>query len=417
MSYRVWYSTDNFADYIIANTILTNRLPARKKLIVSDAENDFHLMPDHIKQILYLDAPDVIIEFNNEPIFTIEESKEAPTGHNPFQRFPRLVASVEHNVPALYIFTEGKLITRQNQLPKWDVLNNPLIFKALDRAMSIHEIPALFYYFPSDFREYRNNPSESPNLADKGLKFDADFVSCPDGTDAEMQLMFQAINEIIALVEDSGVIEGRKVLFENPVVNERVNFMQQEFTAKGGDENENKSPLTATETIPTAYLLNYLSSYESQNYQIGELLRNREETVIYKMDSELRSDPYTGAFVGIDYLKCRNQLGKTFEERSRNLVLCVGQLEINHEEETLQIINNPNTTNSTISDFVNDVQSSERRRNILTKDFGQIRNNQIPRYYMQARYGSMFSKAKHIRIFSYFADAILFPDGSLWRDA
>ena len=232
-----------------------------------------------------------------------------------------------------------------------------------------------------------------------------------------MQLMFQAINAIIVLVEANGVIEGRKRLLENSVVNERVTFMQQEFTAKGGDVNENMSPLTATETIPTAYLLNYLSSYESRNYQIGELLRSREETVIYKMDSELRGDPYTGAFVGIDYLKCRTQLGKTFEERSRNLVLCVGQLEINHEEETLQIINNPNTKNSTISDFVNDVQSSERRRNILTKDFGQIRNNQIPRYYMQARYGSMFSKAKHIRIFSYFADAILFPDGSLWRDA
>lgn len=415
MSYRVWYSTESFADYIIANTMLTDRLSVKKELIVSDAQNSFHLMPDHIKQILYLDAPDLIVEFNNEPMFTIEESKEAPTGHNPFQRFPRLVASVEHNVPAFYIFTEGKLIKRQNQPPKWDVLNNPLIFRALEMVMLIHKIPALFYYFPSDFREYRENPSDSPNLADKGLKLDAEFISCPDGTNPEMQLMFQAINEIIAVVEEHGVIEARELLFENPVLDTRVNFMRQEFIDKG--ENENGSPVTATETIPTAYLLNYLSSHESPIYQIGELLRSREETVIYKMDSELRSDPYTGAFVGIDYLKCRNEHGRTFEDRNRNLVLCVGQLEVNHEEETLQITNNPNTTNSTISDFINDVKRSEERRNILTKDFGQLRTEQIPRYYMQARYGSMFSKAKHIRIFSYFADAILFPDGSLWRDA
>ncbi len=46
-----------------------------------------------------------------------------------------------------------------------------------------------------------------------------------------------------------------------------------------------------------------------------------------------------------------------------------------------------------------------------------IPSSEIPRYYMQVRYGSMFSKVKHIRVFSYFADAILFPDGALWRDA
>ena len=46
-----------------------------------------------------------------------------------------------------------------------------------------------------------------------------------------------------------------------------------------------------------------------------------------------------------------------------------------------------------------------------------IANHEIPRYYMQVRYGSTFSKVKHIRVFSYFADAILFPDGALWRDA
>ena len=33
----------------------------------------------HIKQILYLDAPDIIVEVDSNPIFTIEESKEAAT--------------------------------------------------------------------------------------------------------------------------------------------------------------------------------------------------------------------------------------------------------------------------------------------------------------------------------------------------
>lgn len=69
-----------------------------------------------------------------------------------------------------------------------------------------------------------------------------------------------------------------------------------------------------------------------------------------------------------------------------------------------------------VNDFANQVLKSEDK-NLLTKRYNELSVEQIPRYYMQTRYGSMFSKAKHIRIFSYFADAILFTDGALWRDA
>ena len=87
----------------------------------SDANNakNLHSLPDHIKQILYLDAPDLIIELNSEPIFSIEVSTEAETGHNAFQRFARLAASVENNVPAFYIYPEAVIIKRQNSDPKW----------------------------------------------------------------------------------------------------------------------------------------------------------------------------------------------------------------------------------------------------------------------------------------------------------
>jgi hypothetical protein len=416
MSYRVWYSTESFADYIIDKTILADRENVTKsELAVSDAKDpkDFHKIPDHIKQILYLDSPDIIVEFNNEPIFSIEISTEAPTGHNTYQRFARLVASVENNVPAFYIFTEAAIINRaSNNSTRWDKIN-PLVFKALDRVMSFYNIPALLYYFPSDFRDYRNNPLDSPNYGSKGLKYDATFISEPDSTDNEMQLMFKAMNEIITIVEKHNVIRGREKLLSNQIILERKDFMQAEYFRKNG--NMNMSPVTATDKIPTQFLLNYLLKYENANYQIGELLRNREETIIYKMNSELRGDPYTGVFAAIDYLLCRE--GKTFEERRYNLVLCVGKLGIDEVAETLTIINDPTTkTIPTILDFVKDVKSGEKK-NLLNKDFNELKNNQIPRYYMQVRYGSMFSKNKHIRVFSYFADAILFPDGSLWRDA
>ena len=100
MNYRIWYSTEPFADFIIDHTKLKNKNFVKKKMYESDANNanNFHTMPDHIKKILYLDAPDLIVEIDHEPIFSVEVSTEAGTGHNAFQRFARLAASVENNV-------------------------------------------------------------------------------------------------------------------------------------------------------------------------------------------------------------------------------------------------------------------------------------------------------------------------------
>jgi len=66
--------------------------------------------------------------------------------------------------------------------------------------------------------------------------------------------------------------------------------------------------------------------------------------------------------------------------------------------------------------FIDAVKASESK-NLLTKNYNDITSSEIPRYYMQVRYGSTYSKVKHVRVFSYFADAILFPNGALWRDA
>ncbi|TAG23851.1 MAG: hypothetical protein EAZ32_19815 [Cytophagia bacterium] len=409
MSYRVWYSTEGFANYIIANTDLYKKELTKRKMYESDANNakNFHTLPDHIKQILYLDAPDLIVEINAEPIFSIEISAEAGTGHNAFQRFARLAASVENNVPAFYIYPEAAIITRQNSEPKWDKIN-PLILRALDNIMSIYQIPALLYYFPTDFRIH--SPNESPNLNTKGLQYerDIDYAGCPESKHEEMKMLFSAINEVLKVVEENGVIKGREKLLGNRVILNRRNFMTQEFANKGG--NENMSPLTATIKVSTNYLLNFLSKHENRDYKIGELLRSREETIIYKVDATFRGDPYPGALAAIDYLACRE--GKTFEERRYNLVLAWGNLNIDRDNETLVLT----SSKSTIQDFIEAVQASENK-NLLSKNYSDLDSHEIPRYYMQVRYGSTFSKVKHIRVFSYFADAILFPDGALWRDA
>jgi hypothetical protein len=411
MNYRIWYSTESFADYIIAKTDLSTKNFTKKKMYESDANNPahFHTMPDHIKQILYLDAPDLIVELDSEPIFSIEVSTEAGTGHNVFQRFSRLAASLENNVPTFYIYPEAVIVNRKKgSTTKWDSIN-PLVFRALDNVINIYKIPALFYYFPSDYRTYPIAAS-SPNIRNKGLKYESNrnFSGCPDSTDSEMSSMFDAINTIIQVVESAGAIQGREQLLGKRIIINRKNFMQNEYSEKHG--NDDMSPLTATTKISTDYILNYLKKYESPDYKIGELLRSRKETIVYKVNAKFRGDPYPGALAAIDYLLCRE--GKTFEEREYNLIMAWADVRIDNDKKTITL----HGKKGKIKDFVEAVESSESK-NILTRKYAMLKHSEIARYYMQVRYGSMFSKVKHIRVFSYFADAILFPDGALWRDA
>lgn len=421
MNYRIWYSTESFANYIIEKTDLTAKSFTKRKMYESDANNakQFHTMPDHIKKILYLDAPDIIVEIITskgfEPIFSIEESKEAGTGHNAFQRFARLAASVENNVPALYIYPEAVIIERndskkRSKIKTWDKIN-PLIFKAMDEVMTIYDIPALLFYYPTYFNSHLN-PNIAPGQIDKGRKHDSHFISCPDSNDSQMVELFNVINEIIKEVEKYGIIEGRNKLLKNFTIRNKRSWMNAQYILK--NSGVDSSPLTSTIQVATELLLNHLSKFCKTGDTVGELISSRKDTIIYCIDAGFRGDPYPGALAAIDYLKCRK--GKTFEDRERNLVLCFGKITVDATINSLVIEDNPKTRKSTIRDFTDDVKRSESK-NLLKNDFFTLKKGEIPRYYMQVRYGSTFSKVKHIRVFSYFADAILFPDGSLWRDA
>lgn len=413
--YKVWYSTESFANYIIKYTNLSGRRPEKARMFESDASHpsEFHKMPDHIKKILYLDAPDIIVEYNSEPIFSIEISKEAGTGHNVFQRFARLSAAVENDVPAIFIYPEAAIITRRSRMPghpssvKWDELNG-LIFKALKESMDIYNIPALFFYFPSDFRSCPD-PLTSTHRASKGLLLDRRvYADCPLHTDNEMTALFDCLNEIISTVERYGVIEGRSKLLREPHIRARKAYMESEIVRKGVTGGE--SPISSTKIVPTSYLLNYLSKFTSGAYHVGKLLRDRPETLVYCVDAGFRGDPYSGALAAIDYLKCRK--GKTFEDRYYNLVLCWGSVTEDHVNRTISV----SSTKCVVQDFFDTVKNCNSK-SLLGKNYVDLRPAEIPRYYMQVRYGSSYSKVKHIRVFSFFADAILFTDGALWRDA
>jgi hypothetical protein len=52
--------------------------------------------------VLGYDRPDVVLLRDARPILVVEETVEVPSGHNVGQRFARLAAAAEHQVPCLY---------------------------------------------------------------------------------------------------------------------------------------------------------------------------------------------------------------------------------------------------------------------------------------------------------------------------
>lgn len=405
--FTVWYAdSEELANWIIHNTKLKYLQYKLRQLYKSDAENrsKFYWLPTHVKQILYLDCPDVIIARNGKPLISIEISKEAGTGHNVFQRFGRLLASVENGVPSLYIYPEAVWIKRQNTNGRWDRIN-PLIFKAIERATRIHGIPVLLFYFPSYFNG--NTTQRPPNPEQKGLRFDPNYPACPDADDPEMKALFDVINKFL---DDPGRA------LRSLEIDERRTWMITEYCRKGGDTKK-WSPLTSVIEVPTEVVLKYIKDKIGDNtYEFNpDFLPSRKTTVIYVADSKFRADPYAGALSAIDYLKCRT--GRTYEDREKNLAIAWGKIIFDEENGVIKFLGN-NSSNRSVNCFVNRIRNIYHNPNnvLLNRSFRELEPSMIPRYMMQVRFGTTFTKPKEIRMYAYFADIMIFHDGVLWRE-
>ena len=409
MEINLWVSTDEIGKWLIKNTILKDLDCKLNQFIESDSNNadNFHRLPEAIKRILYLDAVDVIIEINKKPIFALEISQEAGSGHNVFQRFARIVAAAENNVPVAYIYPEAKFVSRQSSnTHRWDRLN-PNIFTALDRVMWIHRSPALFYYYPTEFN---GNMREIP-VSPKGLINDDIFESCPDSSDSEMKEFFKFVNIVIAKSINN---DNNLLLINDEYVKERRIWMQEQFSLRNARINRG-SPHTATMEVPTSSLLKFIKKYVSEDYEIGELLSSREQTIIYQINpTEVRADPYAGVLSSLDYLITR--IGEKTEDRSKNLVLA--WFKAGYDEEKNEIlVDNAHVSINEFMSLVYNVRSPNKC--LLAYDnFDDLSSNEnnISRYFMQLNHSCRFTKRKDFRIYSVFADAILFKDGCFWKD-
>jgi hypothetical protein len=186
--------------------------------------------------------------------------------------------------------------------------------------------------------------------------------------------------------------------------------MSEQFVAKGGPSRE-WSPLSATTRVPTELLIEHLKHYAGPNYHFSDFLSRRRETVVYKVNANFRGDPYPGALTALDYLACRE--GRSYEERHSNLAMVWGHLSVRNDR--FHIVGDDGKS---VNRFVERVKQvyNDPNRSLLGKSYTELSGHEIPRYFMQVRFGTTFTKAKEIRVYAYFCDALLFHDGALWRE-
>jgi predicted DNA-binding WGR domain protein len=146
------------------------------------------------------------------------------------------------------------------------------------------------------------------------------------------------------------------------------------------------------------------------------LLGSREETVIYHPDANPRSDPYAGALAAVDYVWCRT--GRTYEDRHMNLAIAWGR--VSEDGETLRVVrpSDHSAQKRSVKSFTERVRNlyKDESRVLLAKRYQDLAPAEIPRYFMQLRFGTTFTKEKLVRMLAYLCDAVLFWDGVLWRE-
>jgi hypothetical protein len=417
MQITIWHSSEAsvLSDWIINKTSLSKITTVTKReLAMSDASSPktFHLMPARIKEILYLDSPDIIISVADVPLLSIEISEEAGTGHNAFQRFSRLAAAVENNVAAFYIYPEAVWINRtKSNTKRWDVLN-PLIFKTMENMMRIYDIPAFLYFFPTDFQgDTKKPPTQS--FGPKGHSYEDDhlYPGVPNSKSTQMTELLEHLEEMLKIAYSNAPSQVGSIALKKKWAQDKRDWMAAQWASRNAGRIW--SPQTATLEVDTQVLLKHLSKYAEKNHDFGPLLSSRTKTIIYFPKEKYRKqgDPYTGALASLDYLLCRD--GKTYEDREKNLVIAFGDLRFLPSGDLENVVGP-----ATIGDYVTPIQDLYRSKSrvLLGRSYVELKG-QIPRYMMQVRHGTSYTKRKDLRIFAYFADAIIFPDGSLWREA
>jgi hypothetical protein len=345
----------------------------------------FLRLSETFQRLLRLDKPDLVATYTQgglaTPIVSLEITATTPHGQHGKQRFARLAAAAELQIPAIYIIPFEKLAEVKGR-PQIYPLGGDVPY-GLQRLTKVTDCPATCFPFPSSGGE---------------LLKDSKHPGQPDSNSPEMGDCFRLVAEYLAVAKHRRQISASKC----PKIVERA----IESTAALAKEPI-ISHYKTLELIKTVDLEKYLASkLDLSTSWIRKSIAGfpprfatRPETLIFKPDGrmfEKAGDPYCGMFSWIDYSFCRT--GRNPQQRFRNLIYMPMK---------------GGRCRSMADNFARDGYS---------KFWQQGSSLRLPRpekveqqfgISHELRYGGIFLMIKPLRIYGYLADLIVFRDAVL----
>lgn len=234
-----------------------------------------------LSDVLKYDRPDIILTDKNSPILVVERTVEVPSGHNVGQRFGRLAAAAESNVPSIYF---GPYAAYKHggptQGPRY---MNLRLFDAIKKVEEVNATPLTTINWPvdADFEIIRN--SSKDERMKHYLEMFFDFYSKFKPQEVNTQIL----NSTFRKEQDLEIVKFKSTL-------KRL-------------ADYDSPPDSISISFPN--VISDLGKYGAQ-------LPNKE-IVYYRVGMKnIRSDPYTGMGILYSYLYCNG-----FKNRSRQLVL------------------------------------------------------------------------------------------------
>ena len=238
-----------------------------------------------VSRVLSYDRPDIVLIDGDQPILSIEETIEVPSGHNVGQRFARLAAASEASVPALYF---GPYVAKKHggktAGPRYVNLR---LFKALDRMIEITGGAVLTLNWPVDENfEIRRDPQK-------------------DNYVREFMKLFLDEYEVVGFNQINNSILGSD--FFKQAIERRTEFIETSIRRK----DDYEKPPNSVEILS-----------RNDFYKRFHINSNSKEILVYKVGmKKIRSDPYTGMAMLYDYLYVKRKdrsLALWFPEISSN---------------------------------------------------------------------------------------------------
>ncbi|MCG3776676.1 MAG: hypothetical protein JW395_3536 [Nitrospira sp.] len=356
-----------------------------RKIPQSNNSDAFVRLPSYVRDILYLDKPDLILSacvdgIHERPLLSLDFAMCTPQYQHALQRFSRMVASVTNGCPSAIVFPMNKA---ENSGSGTTYHRSQALEFGAVRLMDIYRTPAVIFDWPDSSGVLETDPT---------------FSGYPPLSSPQMGLLKQFILEAISSFSSSDYLGA---LNRSDVVVDATHRMRARaysgsyptIAAPGGGATGKTSQSKLT-LKPTTDVLDEVSHLSKRHHamlkDLPPFIRNREKSLAFYPTRIVKhaGDPYVGMLAYYDIAFCR--LGTHTRDRKYNLVADCRTVPMSELEDSLNQFN----------------------KNICP--FRESAFNDPGFYSYHLKNGCREVKAKPLRIYGELVDFMIFGDGCLY---